>query len=143
MILIILIAVYLVLNVYENFYRDQEKLFITTPYAKEYQKKWKQYQFLQWSLVFLTAGYYYYGLTLEMLLTLLFIGFIWNLLYDGLLNVLRGRNFFYISNTTQSQIEKLLLKISNWSKLGHTTLRLLIILIVIMLFIIIKEIIKW
>ncbi|NPV12725.1 MAG: hypothetical protein HPY57_13140 [Ignavibacteria bacterium] len=102
---------YLILNVYENYYRDQEKLFITTKYAKDYQKLWKHFQFCQWTLVFVYLvilifkpdEFIEYVKYTNLLIT---FSLFWTILYDGGLNLLRGLPFFRVSTQTQSFVER-------------------------------------
>ncbi len=120
--LLIFFIGYLILNVYENYFRDEEKFYLyrDKEYAKKAQKLWKHYQFMQWFLVFvfiifltLPLKNLYSFLQMKNLYSflqnihlLLIFATWWNILYDGGLNLLRGLPFLRVSNTTQSRIER-------------------------------------
>lgn len=110
-VLLVFFLSYLVLNVLENYYRDQEKFNIGKKIAKTYQRLWKHYQFMQWVLVFI---YLFILITLpnklldyvKLLHLLAIFSLFWTLIYDGGLNSLRGKPFFNVSTQTESWVEK-------------------------------------
>ncbi len=111
--LLIFFIGYLILNVYENYFRDEEKFYLhrDKEYAKKAQKLWKHYQFMQWFLVFVFIIFLTLPLKnlysfLQNIHLLLIFATWWNILYDGGLNLLRGLPFLRVSNTTQSRIER-------------------------------------
>ena len=97
--LLIFFLVYLVLNILENFYREKWK------YDKNYVKwsrKWHSIQWIRWVVVFLFISYL--TLNLKTLVILLPLSVIWKILYDGCLNILRNRNFWYVSSHTNLSV---------------------------------------
>lgn len=93
---------YLIVNTLENFYRERWKY--DTKNSRKYSKIWHNVQYIRWCLVFL------YVLSAEEFLDFVLSAFlfstIWWTLFDGFLNLLRQRNFFYQSKQTTSVLEK-------------------------------------
>jgi len=132
---VVFFLVYLVLNVFENFFRDSEKFcYLKYPdLAKNFQRKWKTAQYIQWCVVLIFITYLLFGFKLIPYLILIVLSLVWNVVYDGLLNVMFGKPFYRISDTTQSRIEKFLLRVLGKNPLVHKIFRLTILLFSILI----------
>jgi len=121
-----------------NFYRDLEKFSYNEPsVAKKMQIKWKQWQWIAVLIVFLFIVYLIKLNIIKSLITLVFAGLLYQFLFDGCYNVLRGFPFYRISTTTQSRIEQFLIKILGNNKKIHIVFRILTLIVSISLLIII------
>ncbi len=118
-------VVYLVLNAYENYLREKWKYDKIEKQVK-WSRKWHTVQFIRWSFVFITVSLLIFGLNYK-LMTLFLFGVIWWILFDGLLNIFRGKKFF-----EQSKHRNL----SALEKYATKTNKLLLLLIAVLLTII-------
>ncbi len=89
MLIAIYFIVYFVLNVYENYYRERWKYDVEK--YKVWSRKWHSIQFLRWSFSFIFVLIVTLGI--NEIIMLIPLSAIWWLLYDGALNLLRGKNF--------------------------------------------------
>ena len=105
---ILFIVAFLADNIYENYYREKElynRLHSSFTLAEYYGKLWHKVQFAGWALV---ICYVTLNLISELWLAakvILFIAAVWWILYDGALNSLKNRYFFYQSADTTSEVE--------------------------------------
>jgi len=121
-----------------NFYRDLEKFSYNEPsVAKKMQIKWKQWQWIAVLIVFLFIVYLIKLNIIKSLITLVFAGLLYQFLFDGCYNVLRGFPFYRISTTTQSRIEQFLIKVLGTNKKIHIIFRILTLIVSISLLVII------
>jgi len=121
-----------------NFYRDLEKFSYNEPsVAKKMQRKWKQWQWIAVLIVFLFIVYLIKWNIFKSLIALVFAGLLYQFLFDGCYNVLRGFPFYRISTTTQSRIEQFLIKVLGTNKKIHIIFRILTLIVSISLLIII------
>jgi len=121
-----------------NVYRDLEKFSYNEPsIAKEMQRKWKQWQWIAVLIVFLFIVYLIKWNIFKSLIALVFAGLLYQFLFDGCYNVLRGFPFYRISTTTQSRIEQFLIKVLGTNKKIHIIFRILTLIVSISLLVII------
>lgn len=129
--------VFSVTMAFMNVYRDFEKFSYNEPsLAKEYQRKWKQWQWIAVLIVYLFVVYLIKWSVLKSLIALVFAGVLYQFLFDGCYNVLRGFPFYRISTTTQSRIEQFLIKVLGTNQKIHIVFRILTLIISIFLLII-------
>jgi hypothetical protein len=83
---------YLIINIYENYFRERWKY---SDNYKFYSKKWHSIQFMRWGLVI--SFIIYLMFQLKGFIYLLLLSSLWKIFFDGGLNLLRGRSFFYQS----------------------------------------------
>lgn len=100
--LVLFFVLFLITNILENYFRERERFTLINRYGNY----WHSIQFVMWALVIIYILYLNFNFTVGMIITILFISSLWWLLFDGFLNLLRGRNFFYISEFTTSRLEK-------------------------------------
>jgi len=84
---------YLLINIYENYFREKWKY---SENYKFYSRKWHSIQFIRWSLVLVYVVYIVFDI--KGLILLLPLSAVWKIFFDGGLNVLRGRGFWYQSS---------------------------------------------
>jgi hypothetical protein len=120
-----------------NVYRDLEKFSYNEPsIAKEMQRKWKQWQWIAVLIVYLFIVYIIKWSVLKSLIALATAGILYQFVFDGFYNLLRGFPFYRISTTTQSRIEKFLIKVLGTNPKIHIVFRILALIISISLLII-------
>jgi len=130
--------VFSIIMAFMNVYRDLEKFSYNEPLiAKEMQRKWKQWQWIAVLVVFLFVVYLIKWSILKSLIALVFTGMLYQFLFDGCYNVLRGFPFYRISTTTQSRIEQFLIKILGTNQKIHIAFRILTLIVSISLLLII------
>lgn len=129
--------VFSVTMAFMNVYRDLEKFSYNEPsIAKEMQRKWKQWQWIAVLIVFLFIVYLTGWSALKSLIALVFAGVLYQFIFDGCYNLLRGFPFYRISTTTQSRIEQFLIKVLGTNQKIHIVFRILTLIISISLLII-------
>jgi len=102
--LILFFILFIAANIFENFYREKEKYTLDKKNRK-YGRLWHDVQFIGWAVVFAYIIYLQYGFTFFSAKVILLFASLWWVLYDGSLNLLRGRNFFFQSNSS-SRLER-------------------------------------
>jgi len=96
----------LITQVYENWYRERERFEEEEIIAKEYGLYWHTHQFMGWGLIFgMVAGLLFGGWTAVKVVAL--TGASWWIVYDGWLNVIKKRPFFYQSKQSSSTLEQI------------------------------------
>lgn len=104
--LIIFSVTFFVTNVYENYYRDKERESDHPVKVKDlYGKLWHRMQWLNWFLVISFTTYLYFDLSYLWGSLILLSAALWWIMYDGVLNSLKRRYFFYQSPYTTSELE--------------------------------------
>lgn len=104
--LIIFSITFFVTNVYENYYRDKERESDHPIKVKDlYGKLWHRMQWLNWFLVISFTTYLYFDLSYLWGSLILLSAALWWIMYDGVLNSLKRRYFFYQSPYTTSELE--------------------------------------
>jgi len=96
--LLIFFILFISANIFENFYREKEK-YTQDKKNRKYGRIWHDVQFIGWAVVFIYILYLQYGFAWFTGKTILLLASIWWILYDGSLNLLRERNFFFQSNS--------------------------------------------
>lgn len=89
---IIFFFVYLALNIIENFQREKWK------YESNYRiwsKRWHSTQWFRWAFVFITINFVLFNF--KGFIILIPFSIIWWILFDGFLNILRKRDFWFVS----------------------------------------------
>ncbi len=82
---------YLFLNAYENFLRERWKY--DKPEIQPYwSRKWHSIQWLRWAFIILLFAIFTIDNTLDLFI-LIPASVFWWIFYDGILNVMRGRDF--------------------------------------------------
>jgi len=105
---IIFLVVFFITNLYENYFREREhnlRLHDANKQADKCGELWHWFQWFNWLSVVLFATVQIFGLYLAIRITL-FIGSCWWILFDGGLNSLKKRYFFYQSKYTTSEFEQ-------------------------------------
>lgn len=107
-------VLYLVAQVYENYYRDKERGEHVELIAKQYGTIWHTAQYAGWIVAFVTIAL----VTMELgtaAKVLAVSAAVWWIGYDGWLNKLKGRGFWYRSPHSSSTFEKIAFP---WVKIG-------------------------
>lgn len=106
---ILFFVVFFITTLYENYWREKEaearKLKVKA-LADIYGNRWHWFQWFNWAFTFIYI--ILFALELDIYLTgviVLLIASIWWILYDGLLNRLRGEKFFHRSEFSTSEFE--------------------------------------
>lgn len=89
----IFFLIYLALNVIENYQREKWK------YEANYRiwsRRWHSTQWIRWAMVFVFISLLVFN-KLKFIIILLPLSTIWWILFDGFLNLLRKRSFWYVS----------------------------------------------
>lgn len=106
---VLFFGLFLITNLYENYCREKEsesRVNKSNHLANVYGKFWHWYQFGNWFIVFTYAVYLLFGLSWIAASIVLLIGASWWILFDGFLNRLRGKKFFYRSEFSTSEFEQ-------------------------------------
>ena len=104
--LIIFSVTFFITNVYENYYRDKEReSYHPVAFTKRYGQLWHRMQWLNWFLVISFTTYLYFDLSYLWGALILLSAALWWIMYDGVLNSLKKRYFFYQSPNTTSDLE--------------------------------------
>ncbi len=127
--LIIFFIIYLILNTLENYYRERWKYERTSILQAKYSRLWHSVQFIRWLIVLLTVSILLLGVNSRLIILLPLSG-IWKIFFDGLLNLLRGKSFWY-----QSQYKNL----SFLEKYSTKTNKIIFLIISILIAIILME----
>ena len=127
LILIVFAITFFITNVYENYFRDKEREVKHLPTVTiRYGKLWHRMQWLNWFLTISFTLYLYFDFSLFWIALILFSAALWWTLYDGALNSLKKRYFFYQSPYTTSDLEPF----------GNLTVKIICLLITIILLVI-------
>lgn len=103
---ILFAVIFLMTQVYENYYRERERFELVDLIAEKFGRYWHTHQFMGWGLVFgMVAGLLFGGWTAVKVVAL--TGASWWIVYDGWLNLIKGRVFFYQSKQSTSTLEKI------------------------------------
>jgi len=105
LLLIFFAILFLITTIYENYFRDKERENIKDQIAKVYGKLWHWFQWFNWLFVFSFVSYLIFGFTWLAVSIVFFIGSAWWILFDGSLNSLKKRYFFFQSQYTTSEFE--------------------------------------
>ena len=104
--LIIFSVTFFITNVYENYYRDKEReSYHPAEFTKRYGRLWHRMQWLNWFLVISFTTYLYFDLSYLWGALILLSAALWWIMYDGVLNSLKKKYFFYQSPNTTSDLE--------------------------------------
>jgi pheromone shutdown protein TraB len=105
---IVFVIVFLITNVYENYFRDKEnhlRSMSMIPDADKAGKFWHRAQWLNWAVAIIFTVYLCFDFSFLAGALVLLICADWWILYDGALNSLKKRYFFFLSTTTTNEFE--------------------------------------
>lgn len=97
---------FMAIAVFENWLREVARYSQNADEAQNASRNWHIVQFSGWFLVIAFALVSTIGISVLAIKLLIFISAMWWLLFDGLLNVLRGKSFFARGALTSDPLEK-------------------------------------
>jgi hypothetical protein len=129
LLLIVFAITFFITNVYENYFREKEAALRTallTKDADKYGKRWHRMQWVNWFLTISFTLFLYFDFCYLFIALILFTAALWWILYDGALNSLRKRYFFFLSPDTTNDFEAF----------GNIYIKLIFLLVTIILLVI-------
>jgi len=106
MILLFFVA-FMTVNIYTHWFREGENYYSKTPEEKRrFNSLWHTSSLIMWALVFFYVLHEEYHFGEMFFKSLSLFAALWWTVFDGGLNLLRGRRFFFQSKLTTSVMEK-------------------------------------